>query len=471
MHGWLVVRVWPHPPTYPSDCADAEPIPAGQGLLLAAISLGHEEAVQLLLAAAPSLAQTPDALAAAVRDALVYAAHQRSAPVALLLAALPDARAAVEALPVPLVITAAGRNSVNLLQQLLDVAPSIATSLSDDYTPAMWAAKQGCWQALAALVDSNPAAATTVNAFDQHALHAAAIGGCMMCIEVLVAAAPHLATAVDDQGWTATLCAARYGQTAALLALLRHAPATALTPASDGSLPIHDAAAHGHTAAVQLLWAAAPHTATAADNRGWQAAHFSAQDEHCDVRRLLLAAAPECALARNGGGWLPAHVAAMHGHAAVLSVLLQACPQAASTRNTDGLLPVDVAVELLDDAAKQPATVRALLPFGDAAAVLRALKGGGPQLAPLFADYVLARLPLNPTIWGMLPSECPGLGRALPAAMQHPLEQAASLVRHLPAADRLRLRTAALCLARQQRRLQCHLPQPVVWEILSLFDA
>ncbi len=451
--------------------AEEQPQLGGQGLLLAALSIEHNAAVQLLLATAPSLALAHGALDIAVECALEAAAHSCSALVALLLAALPDPRAAVEAVPVDLFYQAAESDNAELLLQLLEVAPGIATAVNICFTTTIWAAQHGCSQALAALVDFCPAAATAVNEYGQHALHAAAMAGSVPCIEILLAAAPQLATAVDGQGWTAALVAAKYGHPAALEVLLRHAPETASAVSQHGTTCMNAAAEYGHVAVVQQLLALAPHTAQVADDRGFLPAHAAAEQGHSEVLRLLLDAAPACALARNASGWLPAYVAALHGKEPALTMLLAAAPAAANIRTYHGHLPIDVATRNTADPAKQPATVHVLLPYGDAHAVLRALKNGGPRLAPLLADFVLARLPLSPTIWGLLPAPCPGLGRALPAALEHSIEQAVSLVRHLPAADRLRLHTAALCLARAQRRLRTHLPQPVLWKVLSMFDA
>ncbi|KAI7842429.1 hypothetical protein COHA_004068 [Chlorella ohadii] len=459
-----------------NDCAieaagEEQPEPGGQGLVLAALTLEHNAAVQLLLATAPSLALADGALDIAVHSALEYAAHSRSALVALLLAALPDPRAAVEAVPVYLVHDAAGRNGVELLQQLLEVAPRIATAIVGFYTTAMWAAACGCSQALAVLIEFCPEASTAANEHGQHPLHSAAQIGSTACLKILLAAAPQLAAAVDEEGWTAAHVAAKHGRPAALELLLRRVPETVSALTLQDASCMFIVAGHGHVAVVQLLLAATPHTAQVADDRGFLPAHVAAEQGHSEVLRLLLDAAPACALARNEGGWLPAHMAAMRGEVPCLSVLLAAAPAAAGTRSYDGHLPIDTAIELLADPAEQHATVRALLPYGDARAVLRALRSDGQSLAPLFAEFVLARLPLTPTIRGLLPAQCPGLGRALPAALEHSIEQAASLVRHLPAADRLRLHTAARCLARAQRRLRTHLPQPVLWKVLSMFEA
>ena len=61
-----------------------------------------------------------------------------------------------------------------------------------------------------------------------------------------------------------------------------------------------------------------------------------------------------------------------------------------------------------------------------------------------------ARLPLVPAEWSRLPVPCPGLGAALPAVLRRSDAVAALLVSHLPAGERGRLRTGALCLARAQ---------------------
>lgn len=309
------------PATYQLPMASSLPLraerqlpPGGAGLLLAALGMGHDEAAQLLLAAAPSLAQADGTLAAAVEGALDTAAHSASAPVALLLAALRDPCAAVEALAIGLAHRAAQRNGVELLQQLLEVAPSIATAANSWHTTTILAAMNGCTQALAVLVEFNPEAAVAVNESGQNALHAAALNGSVSCIEALLAVAPQLAVAVDHEGRTATYVAAQYDNPAALSALLRHAPETAATASVNGTAPLHAAAECGNVAAVQLLLAAAPQTALAADVLGFLPAHAAAQHGHSAVLGLLLAAAPACATARNGDGWMPAHVAALHGH-------------------------------------------------------------------------------------------------------------------------------------------------------------
>ena len=162
---------------------------------------------------------------------------------------------------------------------------------------------------------------------------------------------------------------------------------------------------------------------------------------------LLLAAAPQTAMAVDAGGSTPLHCAAAGGHTLAAVLLLAAAPEAAAARNTLGWLPLQQALYY-----RHTNTARCLLAPGPAAEVLQALLRHGQAALPLFADFVIARLPLSAVEWALMPRHCPGLGRALPAALAHSTSQASSLVRHLPAADAKRLRTFALCLARVQRR-------------------
>jgi hypothetical protein len=116
-------------------------------------------------------------------------------------------------------------------------------------------------------------------------------------------------------------------------------------------------------------------------------------------------------------------------------------------------------------------TARCLLASGPALELLLILRRHGQVALPLFADFVVARLPLSAVEWVLTPRHCPGLGRALPAALAHSASQASSLVRHLPAADVERLHTFALCLARVQRRWDIQLPVAIINLLLSHFDA
>jgi hypothetical protein len=128
-----------------------------------------------------------------------------------------------------------------------------------------------------------------------------------------------------------------------------------------------------------------------------------------------------------------------------------------------GSLPLDIS--LYNSAV--PASLL-LLTAGPAIMVLEALVEGGDMT--MFADYIWDRLPLSEAEWALMPTPCEDLGVALPAALAHSSTQAAALVKHLPATDAEALRTAALCLARAQRRHGVCLPTPIVWRVLSHFD-
>ena len=86
---------------------------------------------------------------------------------------------------------------------------------------------------------------------------------------------------------------------------------------------------------------------------------------------------------------------------------------------------------------------------------------------PLIGRLVAARLPLTEEEWALVPTPCPGLGRALRAALAKSDAQAAKVVRRLEPADAERLRTFALCLARLQRCLEIPLPPAVARILLS----
>ena len=114
------------------------------------------------------------------------------------------------------------------------------------------------------------------------------------------------------------------------------------------------------------------------------------------------------------------------------------------------------------------AVARCLMSFGPTADVLAALVRAGAAALPLFADCLLARLPFADAEWQLVPAPCPGLGRALPAALACSPAQAHSLVQHLPSTDAQRLCVASLSLARAQKRLRCSLTLPLVWRLLAL---
>lgn len=73
--------------------------------------------------------------------------------------------------------------------------------------------------------------------------------------------------------------------------------------------------------------------------------------------------------------------------------------------------------------------------------------------------------------WALIPQGSLGLAALLPAVLQRLAAEAGHLVSRLGDGDRLRLRAAALCLARAQRETAVHLPAPLVWNILALSAA
>ena len=91
----------------------------------------------------------------------------------------------------------------------------------------------------------------------------------------------------------------------------------------------------------------------------------------------------------------------------------------------------------------------------------------GPLVLPLLGE-VVARLPLSPQDWHLLPSPCPGLAAALPAVLQRSEAEAGHLVALLSPVERARLRLLALCLSRAS---QGKLPVPISHRILALAAA
>lgn len=98
--------------------------------------------------------------------------------------------------------------------------------------------------------------------------------------------------------------------------------------------------------------------------------------------------------------------------------------------------------------------------------LLQSLKLYGGVALPLFPD-VAARYVLSPADWCLVPPPCPGLAASLPTVLQRSTAEAALLVAHLPAAERCRLQTAALCLHRAEAMAGFTLQQPLLWRILT----
>lgn len=239
-------------------------------------------------------------------------------------------------------------------------------------------------------------------------------------------------------------------------------------------LPLHMAARAGAASAVRLLIAAAPEVQREGDGSGLAALHHAASIVCVSTVGLLLTQLS--AWRQDRDGCLPLHAAVSAQHAGAAALLVQASPGTMLFPNKQGLTPLDLALWGTGD----PTLPECLLAAAPADAALPRLAAaacaGMPKLVSdqLFAAFAASRLQAGPMLeaqWALLPSPCAGLGAALPAALACSPAQARHVVRRLPAADAERLRWAALCLPRVQRRLCVTLPSTAVEAILSYLVA
>ena len=245
--------------------------------------------------------------------------------------------------------------------------------------------------------------------------------------------------------------------------------AQALATTQHGSVALHLAAEYGSVAAAEVLLDVAPEACFMRDSDGRTPLSVAAWHGQKSMVDLLLAAAPQLALlADEEDAALPVHHAAEQGHATCVAQLLATDPRAVDAVTASGLTPLDAALWGCNNAKKREAVARVLLPAGPAGLALASLIKAGRTGRRLLPDFVAARLPLTDEHWSLLPCPCPGLGPLLPAVLAMGTAQAHQLVHHLPAADAKRLRLAALCLARAQRRTCVHLPPSITGLILSL---
>lgn len=276
--------------------------------------------------------------------------------------------------------------------------------------------------------------------------------------------------------------AASVGHVACVTALLDYGADAGLTGLL-GMAALHYAASQGHTSCVWALLAGGAALEARSDD-GLTPLCLAAAFEKLECISALLAAGAD-PLTPDEGGCTPVHWAAVAGSAPALQLLLAGRPWAANRQDERGRTPLGIALHLqrkglaaarwlLEEAA--PPAVDAALALLANPVPLQPLPGVNHSLAvqSLYAPLV-ARQPLTASQWAQVPSPCVGLGAALPAVLQRSEQEAALLVRHLCAAERARLRTAALCLAhvtvrrstRKSPRLP-PLPVPLRWHVLAL---
>jgi hypothetical protein len=204
-----------------------------------------------------------------------------------------------------------------------------------------------------------------------------------------------------------------------------------------------------------------------ANEEGWLPLHMAAEAGHAAVVQQLLHAAPQAALMPTPNGCLPLHVAVGNGHTSVVQHLLDAVPKAAMQATRAGQLPLHLA---LPQGHGVPHFAAASLLLRAAAAPrlldLSILLARGPRGLHLLADFVIARVPLSPLEWQLIPAPCPGILRALPAALTRSADQAREIVHRLSPIDAAWLRTALLCLHVSQRRCRMFLPSDIFPRIL-----
>lgn len=266
--------------------------------------------------------------------------------------------------------------------------------------------------------------------------------------------------------------AARRGETRRVRVCLA-AGADANVQTSGGLVPLHAAAHFGHTECAAALVAGGAYV-NVSDNAGRTPLLMAATQIDANLVRLLLAAGADPLAAMPVTGWTPLHHAAEAGHTDMTLLLLQAGPSAALARDAVHNIPLTMAIRYA-----HYGTAHWLLrqgPVPPARDVLAALANAQHLTStdawawPLYATLV-TRQPLTPEEWWRVPTCCHGLGAALPAVVRRSAQEAAQLVRHLPAADRQHLRAASLCLWHAQRRAKVDLPSPIVGFILALLFA
>ena len=193
---------------------------------------------------------------------------------------------------------------------------------------------------------------------------------------------------------------------------------------------------------------------------GATALHYAAYTARDACVRALFAAGASPRVATLGRATTPLHHAASFGSVVAASLLLEAAPEVASWRDWAGRAPLVLA------AGAQPCRHRAV-PAGTRTPAADGRAAASHQQAWQRCSAPLHRPRCPPAVvpeqWAQVPTPCPGLSAALPAALRRSTAEAALLVRRLPPAEQQRLHTAMLCLARAQRRLSASLPTDIAW--------
>ena len=289
-------------------------------------------------------------------------------------------------------------------------------------------------------------------------------------LKLMLEAAPDmlwLGVEDEDGNTNCTLMqgAARAGNMDAIRLLLELAPQMASASSDAQRTPLHDAAAGGSPEAVRLLLEAAPQTAAAIDFWGQLPMHRAAEGGSAECIKLLLDAGAPGLDAPDEDGSLLLHIAASDDREAAVRFLLACYPAAATAEDQHGHRPLHKALDHRMYSHAAPNAARALLHVsGLSAQQLLDLLAGVPadqqqRVQPLHGD-VAAHMPLTPEQWQRVPMPCPGLGTALPAVLDRSAAEAGLLVAHLPRADRMRLRVAALSLHRLPGTLELSPPIP-----------
>lgn len=261
--------------------------------------------------------------------------------------------------------------------------------------------------------------------------------------------------------------AAERGDAAAVEAALAAGADPNTTRAIVNLTALFAACVGGNLACVQALLAAGANP-DAADAHGWTPLHITALSGRLQCVAALLAAGAGPLAAAGQPGWTALHCAVdasdLESSEAIALHLLANAPHLARLSNSCGLLPLDgalrrrrfnLALLLLERGALPPASK-----------LLADLEEHTPVPSYLYVPLV-ARQPLTPAEWKRVPSPCDGLGAALPAVLARSEAEAALLVSHLPAKACERLRTAALCIKRAERRWRVSLPAELLRPLLA----